>query len=143
MVKRCLLALLIVFAACTAVSTPSSANTGHVLVKVGKAGLIVGAGAGHGVLTFHGRDHRFRIYGLTLGFSAGISTSRLKGLVSELHQLRDFAGVYDAVAVGGAWVLGGASVRLKNDKGVIITLQGERAGLELTANLSKISIAFE
>jgi hypothetical protein len=34
-------------------------------------------------------------------------------------------------------------VRLKNDKGVTITLQGNRVGLEVAANLTGISIAFE
>jgi hypothetical protein len=32
---------------------------------------------------------------------------------------------------------------LKNDKGVIVTLEGTRAGLEFAANLIGFSIAFE
>ena len=40
-------------------------------------------------------------------------------------------------------VAGGGGVQLKNDKGVIITLHGVRAGLEFGANLSGIRIAFE
>jgi hypothetical protein len=57
--------------------------------------------------------------------------------------LSDFAGTYAAVGLGGAWVAGTGGVQLKNDKGVTITLQGRRVGLEVAANLSGISIAFE
>jgi hypothetical protein len=54
--------------------------------------------------------------------------------------LSDFAGTYFAVGLGGAWVAGAGGVQLMNDKGVTITLQGNRAGLEVAANLSGIRI---
>jgi hypothetical protein len=38
---------------------------------------------------------------------------------------------------------GGGGVQLKNEKGVIITLHGVRAGVEFAANLSGIRIAFD
>jgi hypothetical protein len=121
---------------------PSQATTGHVQVEFLKAGLIVGAGIGRGVLAYHGRDYRFRISGLSVGLTAGVSTTRLDGRASHLHQLRDFAGTYSAVGLGGAWVAGAGGVRLVNGKGVTITLQGNRVGLEVAANLSGIKIEF-
>ena len=136
------LALAILLAS-VVLTTPSHAATGIVRVEVMKGGLIVGVGAGRGVLTYHGRDYRFRISGLSVGLAAGASTSRLVGRASYLHQLSDFAGTYSAAGLGGAWVAGAGGVQLKNDKGVIITLQGGRIGVEFAANLTSISIAFE
>jgi hypothetical protein len=141
--KRSILALLILLAACPTVSTPSRADTGLVRVEVFKAGLIAGAGIGRGVLSFQGRQYRFRMFGLSLGATAGTSASRLWGHVANLHQPGGFAGPYAAVGLGGAWVLGAGLVQLRNDKGVTIALQGARAGIELAVNLSGISIQLE
>jgi len=126
-----------------AVAMPSYAGTGYVHVSVAKAGLIVGAGAGRGVITYEGREYRFRITGLSLGLTAGVSAVRLEGEASKLHRLRDCAGIYTAVGLGGAWVAGAGSVQLQNDKGVTVTLEGGRTGLEVAANLTGIRIAFE
>ncbi|SHN71318.1 hypothetical protein [Bradyrhizobium erythrophlei] len=121
---------------------PSHATTGHVQVEFLKGGLIVGAGFGRGVLSYHGRDYRFRVSGLSLGLTAGVSSTRLYGKASNLHRLPDFGGTYSAVGLGGAWVAGGGGVKLVNGKGVIITLRGIRAGLEVAANLTGIRIEF-
>jgi hypothetical protein len=140
--RHSILALVILWT-CTILSAPSHAKSGRVFVEVAKGGLIVGASVGRGVLTYGGRDYRFRMTGLSLGLTAGISATRLEGHASNLHHLRDFAGTYAAVGIGGAWVLGVGDVRLKNDKGVTITLHGGRAGIELAANLSGIAIELE
>jgi lipid-binding SYLF domain-containing protein len=80
---------------------------GYVRVKFVKAGMMVGAGGGSGVLTYHGRDYPFRVSGLSLGVTAGASLSRLEGWASGIRQVSDFAGTYSAVGAGGAFV-GGA-----------------------------------
>jgi hypothetical protein len=123
-----------------ALTQPSDAKTGYLRVIFAKAAVIAGAGAGRGVLTFDGRDHRFRVYGLSVGVTVGASASRLAGRAAYLNQLSDFEGTYTAVGTGGALVGGGGGVQLKNDKGVIITLHGPKAGLEFAANLSGIRI---
>jgi hypothetical protein len=122
---------------------PSHAKTGFLRVSFAKAGLVAGAGVGRGVLTFEGREYRFRVSGLSLGLTIGVSTSRLVGRAEYLGQLSDFAGTYTAVGGGVAWVAGTGGVQLKNEKGVIITLQGRKVGMELSANLSGIKIALE
>jgi hypothetical protein len=134
--KAALLALL----GCVVLTQPSDAKTGYVRVVFAKAAIIAGAGAGRGVLTLDGRDHRFRVYGLSVGVTVGASASRLAGRAAYLNQLSDFEGTYTAVGTGGALVGGGGGVQLKNDKGVIITLHGPKAGLEFAANLSGIRI---
>jgi hypothetical protein len=125
------------------ITAPSHAETGLVRISVAKAGLIIGAGAGRGVLIFHGREYRFRIVGLTVGLTAGATTGRFEGHASHLHHVRDFAGTYTGAGLGGAWVAGAGGARWKNDKGVIITLEGGEVGLELAANLSGVRIEFE
>jgi hypothetical protein len=137
-------AVLAVFSAVVAVglATPSCAQApAYVSVVFAKAGLIVGAGGGRGVLTYRGRDYPFRVSGLSLGITIGASAMRLAGRVSGLRELKDFSGTYDAVGAGGAFVGGFAGVRLTNKKGVTITLQGAEAGLELAANRSGIRIS--
>ena len=119
------------------------AITGHVRVVFAKAGLIAGAGVGRGILTFRGRDYRFRVSGLSLGVTARASVSRLVGRASYLNELSAFPGIYGAVGVGAALAGGVGGVQLKNARGMIITLEGAKAGLEFSANRSRIKITFE
>jgi hypothetical protein len=125
-------------------ATPSCAQApGYVSVVFAKAGLIVGAGAGRGVLTYRGRDYPFRVSGLSLGVTIGASAMRLTGRVSGLRELKEFSGIYDAVGAGGAFVGGFGGVQLINKKGVTITLQGAEAGMEFAANRSGIRIMLQ
>jgi hypothetical protein len=116
---------------------------GEVRVAFAKAGLIAGAGAGRGVLTYRGRDYPFRVRGLSLGVTIGASAMRLTGTVTGLRDVQDFAGTYDAVGGGGAWVGGLGGVQLTNRKGVSITLWGFEAGMEFAANRSGIRISLQ
>jgi hypothetical protein len=139
MPKLALLALL----ASAVFAAPAEAKVGSVRVVFAKAALVAGSGVGRGVLTYDGREHPFRVYGISVGLTIGASIARLTGRASYLEQLSDFEGNYSSVGVGGALVGGAGGVQLKNEKGVIITLQGARAGLEFAANLSGIRIAFD
>lgn len=124
--------------------TPSLAQvSGHVRVKIVKAGLLVGAGAGSGVLTYRGRDYPFRVSGLSLGVTAGATVGRLEGWASGIREVGDFAGTYSSVGGGGAVVGGAGGVHLRNDKGVVMVLQGPKAGMEFAANLSTITISLK
>jgi hypothetical protein len=124
--------------------TPSLAQApGYVRVKFVKAGVMVGAGGGSGILTYRGRDYPFRVSGLSLGVTAGASVSRLEGWASDISQVNDFAGTYSAAGFGGALVGGVGGVHLRNEKGVTIVLQGPKAGMEFAANLSGIKISLK
>jgi hypothetical protein len=123
-------------------ATPSLAQApGYVRVKLLKAGLMMGAGGGNGVLTYRGRDYPFRVAGLSLGVTAGASVSRLEGWASGIRQVSDFAGTYSSVGSGGALVGGFGGIQLGNEKGVKISLQGPRAGMEFAANLTTVRIS--
>jgi len=104
---------------------------------------VVGAGAGRGTLTFRHRNYPFTMQGLSLGVTAGASVNRLVGRADYINELGDFAGYYTVVG-GGAAVVGGVNgVQLRNDKGVTITLQGAKAGLEFAANISSVVITLD
>ena len=123
---------------------PSHAQAaGYVRVNFAKAGLVVGAGGGTGVLTYRGRNYPFRVSGLSLGVTAGASVSRLEGWAAGIADVRDFAGTYSAVGAGGALVGGAGGVDLRNEKGVVLMLKGPRAGMEFAANLSGIRISLK
>ncbi|WP_246776255.1 hypothetical protein [Bradyrhizobium sp. CCBAU 53351] len=110
-------------------------------VKIVKAGLLIGGGAGNGVLTYRGRNYPFRVTGASLGITAGASVARLQGWASGIKDVSDFAGVYSSVG-GGAAVVGGINgAHLRNDKGVTMILQGGKLGAEFAANLSAIMIS--
>jgi hypothetical protein len=122
------------------ITRPSHAITGTVRVTVAKAGFIVGAGGGRGSLTFRHRLYPFTVQGLSLGITAGASINKLVGRADYINELSDFAGTYSVIGAGGALIGGVGGVQLRNDKGVIITLQGPKGGLEVSANITKVVI---
>jgi len=134
---------LTVLAALIGLATPSHAITGTVRVTIAKAGFVVGAGGGKGVLTFRHRNYPFTVQGLSLGLTAGASINKLVGRADYINDLSDFSGTYSVVGAGGALVGGVGGVQLTNAKGVIITLQGPKAGLELSANITKVVITLD
>jgi len=133
---------MIALLACIVPATPSFAQaSGHVRVKIVKAGLLVGAGVGNGVLTYRGHNYPFQVSGISLGITAGATIGRLDGWASGIREISDFAGSYSSVGGGAALVGGVNGVHLRNDKGVVIVLRGPKAGLEFAANLSGITIS--
>lgn len=125
-------------------ATPSFGQaSGEVRVKIVKAGLLVGGGAGSGVLTYRGRNYPFNVAGMSFGITAGASVGRFEGRASGIREVSDFAGTYSSVGGGFALVGGVNGVQLRNEKGVTLTLQGPKAGLELAANIGQITIALK
>jgi len=143
MVSPKLSSLPLAFALAVGVAAPSHAITGTVRVTVAKAGFIVGAGGGRGTLTFRHRNYPFTVQGLSLGLTAGASINKLVGRADYINELSDFAGTYSVVGAGGALIGGVGGAQLKNDKGVVITLQGPKGGLEVSANVTKVVITLD
>ena len=134
---------IIALAVSIGLAAPSMAITGIVRVTVAKAGVVVGAGGGRGTLSFRHRIYPFTVQGLSLGVTAGASLNKYTGRADYINELSDFSGSYSVVG-GGAVVVGGvAVVQLKNDKGVIITLQGAKGGLEVSANITRVVITLD
>lgn len=118
-------------------------GSGDVRVKFVKAGMLVGAGVGDGVLTYGGREYPFRISGTGFGFTAGASVGRFEGRASGIREVGDFSGKYRSVGAGAAPVGGFGSVHLSNDKGVTIELRGTNVGMEFAANVSEARISLK
>jgi hypothetical protein len=133
----------VTLAVAVGMAAPSHAITGTVRVTVAKAGFVVGAGGGKGVLTFRHRNYPFTVQSLSLGITAGASINKLVGRADYINELSDFSGTYTMVGAGGALVGGVVGVQLRNDKGVTITLQGPKGGLEVSANITKVVITLD
>ena len=72
------LAVITLFALVLPATSSLAQAPGYVRVKLVKAGLVVGAGGGSGVLTYRGRDYPFRVSGLSMGLTAGASVVLLQ-----------------------------------------------------------------
>lgn len=125
------------------IAMPSYATTGVVRVTVAKAGFVLGAGGGRGVLIFRHRKYPFAVQGLSLGLTAGASLNRLVGRAENINDLSDFSGTYSVLGAGVALVGGVGGVQLRNAKGVTITLDGLKIGVEASANITKVVITLD
>lgn len=121
-------------------SSQSQAASGRIHAKILKAGFIIGAGGGTGTLTFEGRQYPLSVGGVSLG-TIGVAGVELVGTASHLRTAADIAGSYTAVGAGFAFVGGAKVARLQNANGVVIELRGVQIGLDLSLNLSGMTIA--
>jgi hypothetical protein len=125
-------------------ATPSKADNGTVRVIFTKAGFIVGAGSGRGVLTFKGHHYPFRVGGMSVGFTIGASTTNFHGQALNLRSPADIQGSYAVLGAGGAVAAGAGGVTLQNSQtGVILQLAGGKVGVELSAAVGGVTITLE
>ena len=136
-------ALVALLAGVTSFSTPSRAETGQVAVVFTKGGFIIGVGGGQGVLAFRGKQYRFTVSGMSVGFTIGASTSKFVGKALNLRSPGDLAGSYAAGGAGGAFAAGAGGVQLQNANGVILQLSGPRVGLEASAAVGGVTITMQ
>jgi hypothetical protein len=118
---------------------PSQAQTGTVRLNIVKAGFIVGAGGGSGVLHYHGRTYRLTVGGIGLG-SLGVAAADLAGTASNLHRPQDIAGTYGAAGAGVTFIGGGQVATLQNEKGVVLQLRGGQVGFQVSLGLAGMTI---
>jgi len=135
------ISMIVMAAALMLAGTPSQsmAQVGKIHAKILKAGFIVGLGGGSGTLTYHGRKYPLRLGGISAG-TIGIAGVELVGTASNLRTPADIAGAYTAVGAGIALVGGAKVARLQNANGVVIELHGVQIGLDLSLNLSGLTI---
>ena len=124
-------------------ASPLQAETCAVRVVFTKGGFIVGVGGGHGVLTCHGRNYRFAVSGMSIGFTIGASTAQLSGRALNVRSPADIQGSYAAIGASGALAAGAGGVQLQNEKGVILQLAGGKVGVELSAAVGGVTIRLE
>jgi len=96
----------------------------------GQVGLGIGWSWGKGVLTFEGKNHAFKVAGLSVG-DVGVTKADAVGSVYHLKKLSDFNGTYTSAAAQGT-IGGGAGVTtMKNQNGVVINLKSTTQGINI------------
>lgn len=132
---------LVAAAALAAASTSALADSGRIYIEVLKGGWFIGASGGGGTLTFQGKRYRLSVGGASVGLVFGAAKQDLTGVVYNIRRPSDVAGVYAAVGAGVAAGPGVGAIRLRNEKGAILELQGRQAGLMANADLSGMAIS--
>ena len=119
----------------------AQAGDGTVTLTIYKAGWIIGASGGSGVLIFHGRAYPLSTGGLDYGLVFGGSKTVLHGRVHNIFRPSDVAGVYGAAGAGLAIGGGARAIVLTNQKGAVLELAGRQVGLMANADLSGLAIS--
>lgn len=102
----------------------------------------IGARIGAGTLLVEGQEHPFTLKGVSLG-DLGASRISAEGPVANLENVSDFAGTYVAVEAGAAAVNGASRITMRNEKGVVITLQADLKGAQLILGGQALSIELQ
>lgn len=136
-------ALMLVTAPAFAQPRTLGPQTGTVRIEQISVAFIASGELGGGTLTWRGRTYPISVGGLGIG---GIGASRVlaSGRVYGLTDRADFAGAYVQLKEG--WAVGRAGqgrLWLKNDKGVTISLDTRRQGLQATIGADGVVIAFK
>lgn len=145
-VARVLAILLLTFA----ISTPSGAaprvsrnGAANIQIEIFSGGFILGGAGGSGTLSYGGKRYPLNVGGISVGATIGASATRLGGRAYNLRRLTDIEGTYTATGVGYAIVAGRRITRLKNSRGVVLELSGRQVGLELSADVSGMTLSLK
>ena len=138
--SRVFLAMALVAGLSIAAPATAQAPSGTIAFNVFKVGFIVGAGGGSGTLTYQGKRYPLTIGGVSLGATIGASSADLVGEVYNLNNPADIAGTYSAASASVAIAGGGMTASLKNSRGVVLKIRGKQIGLELSLDVSGLSI---
>jgi hypothetical protein len=97
-------------------------------ISKGQVAVGIGWSWGGGVLTYKGKQYRFKVGGLSV-IDVGVTKGNAVGKVYQLKRLSDFNGTYTGAAAEGT-IGGGAGVAtMKNQNGVVIKLQSTTQGV--------------
>ncbi len=137
------LVALVAIAGASLVASSAWADSGSMSIHIVKGGFFIGASAGSGTLTFHGRHYPLDIGGISGGLVIGAAKADFYGTVSHISRPSDVAGVYAAVGAGAAGTRGPGAIVLKNAKGALLQLSGRQTGLMINADLSGMAIGLK
>jgi hypothetical protein len=108
-------------------------------LKLSQGQFAVGIGYswGEGVLTYQGKEYRFKVDGLSV-IDVGISRAEASGSVYNLKKLEDFNGTYTAASAEATAGGGAGAVAMKNQNGVEINLVATTQGVNLKLSVSGV-----
>lgn len=128
--------------ASTAVAEDAKEPSGTVSIDETQFGLIIGGSKGGGVLTFEGKEHKFKIGGISLG-TVGVSKVSAQGEVYNLTDISKFEGTYTNLEANIALAGGVGGTQLKNKHGVVMRLQSRTKGVQLKIGIDGLSVSME
>ena len=99
------------------VASTAWADSGSMSISIIKGGFFIGASAGSGTLTFHGRHYALDIGGISGGLVIGGAKANFWGTVSHISRASDVAGIYAAVGAGAAGIRGPGAIVLTEREG--------------------------
>jgi hypothetical protein len=126
-----------------AIAADAKKPDGTVKIDSTQFALVVGGSTGGGTLTYKGKDHEFKLTGLTVGANVGVTKIDAVGDVYDLKDISKFPGTYtqwDASATLGG---GAGALYLKNENGVVMKLTSRNQGLQInvgSANGVKVTM---
>lgn len=122
---------------------PAMKPSGTITIDQTQFGFILSGQVGGGKLKYGDLTYPFSIGGLGLG-TVGYSSVEAVGTVYDLHNIKDFSGLYGTLTTGAsAGSKGSGEILLRNDKGVSIRLHTKQQGLSLTAGGSGVTITLK
>jgi hypothetical protein len=109
---------------------PAKTPSGTFEMKATSVAVGIGFEWGQGILYFKGQPYAFSVDGLS-AVGVGITQISAKGSVYNLQDVADFEGTYAGGGAGMTIGGGGASVEVKNEKGVVLTFETVTSGVKL------------
>jgi hypothetical protein len=104
---------------------------------VGSAGA--GFTWGRGQISFQGRDHPFRVSGLSIA-DTGAAGIRATGRVMRLRRISDFNGTYRASSAGATMAGAGSATYVQNERGVVIELVAMDAATAASRSVNGVRV---
>ena len=136
------LILLAIFASTHVIAGQAKEPSGTVSIDETQFGLIIGGSTGGGVLTFDGKEHKFKIGGLSLG-TVGVSKVGAAGEVYDLIDISKFEGTYTNLEANIALAGGVGGLKLKNQHGVIMRLTAKTQGIQLKIGIDGLKVSMK
>jgi len=121
---------------------PKGPPDATVKLSGGTVSLGVGYTWGGGVLTYKGKEYKFKIDGLTTT-AVGASSIDASGNVYHLKDVKDFGGSFVGVTTAAAVGGGVGFSNMKNGNGVFVQLHSTGTGVLFKAGPSGITVTME
>jgi|SRR5271166_7052617 len=121
---------------------PKGAPDATVKLSGGTVSIGIGYTWGGGVLTFKGKEYKFKIDGLTTT-ALGASSIDASGDVYHLANAKDFAGSFVGVTTAAGMGGGVGFSNMKNGNGVFVQLHSTGTGVLFKAGPSGITVTME